>query len=249
MAGSAHRDQVIRMIAFAISPFVDMMYVHLDGARCWLFTEHTLVAIPSLDEFADGLPAFAAITIPTAFPMRRLVASEPISRIVPASSPSVFVKYLFTEFRRRVEFRMIAAILTIAVHIAKFAVCMAALTFIYFATVGADYFNLVFPILCGDLGTQANGAFSGAKIAGLLFAAWQALLVYSSRYRFLAATRIARNDYVTAGIAPFLFSFGKGIAADCASLPAGHLTPSGCVWLRVWIQAGHTARSAVLVSG
>lgn len=76
------------MVALIVSPFIDVMHVHLDGARRWLFTEHTPIAVPSLDEFTDGLPAFAAIAIPTAFPMRRFIASQPVSRVVFAGSLS-----------------------------------------------------------------------------------------------------------------------------------------------------------------
>ena len=85
MARNAHRDEVIRVIAFILSPLKNMMHIHLDGARHWLFTKHAPVAIPSLDKFADSLPAFAAITVPTALPVWRFVASESIGGIVFAS--------------------------------------------------------------------------------------------------------------------------------------------------------------------
>lgn len=124
---------------------------------------------------------------------------------------------------------MFMTVLGVAIYIAKFAGRMAALALVGFAAVGADDFNLVFTVACGSLRTQSKGALPRTKMARLLLAVWQALFISSSFYRFLATANITGDRHVTTSIAPFFLSFGKGIATNCTSFPARHLTPPACL--------------------
>ena len=132
----------MRMVTFNFGPFVNMMHIHLGGLRPWLLADNTFVSVASLDKFANSFPAFATVAVSPPFPVRRLVTSRAISRVIGSGSLSQSFHRLWSNLTRWVQFRMVSAVLAIARIAAKFSGCVRAFAFVDCVLKGPFPFNL-----------------------------------------------------------------------------------------------------------
>jgi hypothetical protein len=127
----------MRVIAFGFCPVINMMYVKLRDLIFALATQYARVVVTFLYELANSFPSPASITIPSALPVRRFVASHSISRVVFARSCSKYAHSALINFWWWILFWMATSIFSIASGVAKQSVFVGELTTMFGAAIRA----------------------------------------------------------------------------------------------------------------
>lgn len=224
----ANGNEIVRMITLNVSPFVNMMHVYLDGVCS--AAKDALVTISSSYQLGNGIPALAAIAVTTTLPVWRLITCEAIGGIILSGSILKALHCLGSKMTRRVQLRVVSAILGIASDITELSVCMASFTLVGLAAIRTGHFDFVFTVTGGDLRPQFKSAFSRTEVASFLLSVWQQLFILGSCDSFLTATNVTGNSHVAAGITPFPVT---GVLKRLSTIPAnfgrGHLTSPVCL--------------------
>jgi hypothetical protein len=230
MTVDANGDEVVGMVTLDLSPFMNMMHVHLNYLRLWFVADSTPIPVTPLDELTDGVPSFAPVFFPASFPVRRLITCKAIGWIVLAGSGFETFHCLWTWLVRWIQLWVISAVLTITRIITKLSGCVTPFASINFAAIRANHFNLVFPVTGSNLGAKANRAFSGTEETDF-FIIGQSSLISITINGLLMSARVAGNSHIATIITPFSIMTNalKRLFAMSTNLDEGHVTPPVCL--------------------